>query len=149
MRIVVDTNVLVSGLLTPSGPPGVVVAQIVSGAVSVCYDGRMLAEYMDVLGRRTFPFTEALVTPLLRTIQTNGELVFPTPLPLRLSDPDDEPFLEVAIASFADYLVTGNIRHFPARARQGVKIVSPRQFIDRALRPVPPGIGAGAGACRG
>ncbi len=138
MRIVVDTNVLVSGLLTPSGPAGVVVAQIVSGAVRLCYDGRILAEYVDVLGRRTFPFTEELVAALLRAIQAKGELAFPTPLHVRLSDPDDEPFLEVAVASLADYLVTGNIRHFPASARQGVTVVSPRQFIDSALRPAAP-----------
>lgn len=144
MRIVVDTNVLVSGLLSPFGPPGVVVSQIASGVVCLCYDGRILAEYADVLYRETFPFSEASIAALLGAIQANGELVFPAPLHLRLSDPDDEPFLEVAITSLADYLVTGNTRHFPARARQGVKILSPRQFIDRALRPAAPGIGAGA-----
>ena len=66
MRIVVDTNVLVSGLLSPFGPPGVVVAQIVSGSVRLCYDGRILAEYADVLHRETFPFSEANIAALLR-----------------------------------------------------------------------------------
>ena len=134
MRIVVDTNVLVSGLLTPFGPPGVVVAQIFSGSVSLCYDGRVLAEYDDVLRRKTFSFPETNIAALLDAIQANGELVFPAPLPVRLSDPDDEPFLEVAAASLADYLVTGNVRHFPDSARQGVRIISPREFVDSGLR---------------
>ncbi len=135
MRIVVDTNVLVSGLLTPFGPPAVVVAQIVSGAVSLCYDGRILAEYADVLRREMFPFSETSIAALLGAIQANGELVFPAPSRVRLPDPDDEPFLEVAVASLTDYLVTGNVRHFPDSARQGVRIVSPRAFVDAALRP--------------
>ena len=135
MRIVADTNVLVSGLLSPFGPPGVVVAQIVSGSVSLCYDGRILAEYADVLRRETFPFSETSIAALLGALQENGELVFPAPLPVRLSDPDDEPFLEVAVASLADYLVAGNARHFPYSARPSARIVSPREFVDAGLRP--------------
>lgn len=135
MRIVVDTNVLVSGLLSPFGPPGIVVAQIVSGSVSLCYDGRILAEYADVLRRETFPFSETSITALLDAIQANGELTFAAPTSMRLPDPADEPFLEVAVASMVDYLVTGNVRHFPDSARQGVRIVSPRMFVETGLRP--------------
>jgi putative PIN family toxin of toxin-antitoxin system len=134
MRIVVDTNVLVSGLLTPFGPPGVVVAQIVSGSVSLCYDARILTEYADVLRRKAFAFSETSIAALLGAVEANGQLVLPAPLRLRLSDPDDEPFLEIAVASMADYLVTGNVRHFPDCARQGVRIVSPREFVDTGLR---------------
>ena len=133
MRIVVDTNVLVSGLLSPFGPPGVVVSQIVSGSVRLCYDGRILAEYADVLGRETFPFSETSIAALLDAIQANGELALVTPTPIRLPDPADEPFLEVAVASIVA-LVTGNTRHFPDSARRGVHIVSPRKFVDTSLR---------------
>ena len=134
MRVVADTNVLVSGLLSPFGPPGVVVAQIVSGAVSLCYDGRILAEYADVLSRETFQFSETSIAALLGAIQVNGELTYAAPTPVRLPDPADEAFLEVALASMVDYLVTGNVRHFPAGARQGVRVVSPREFVDTGLR---------------
>ena len=134
MRIVVDTNVLVSGLLSPFGAPGVVVAQIVSGSVSLCYDGRILAEYTDILRRETFLFSKMSIAALLGAIQANGELTSAAPTPVRLPDPTDESFLEVAVASVADYLVTGNVRHFPDSARQGVRIVSPRRFVDACLR---------------
>ena len=134
MRVVADTNVLVSGLLSPFGPPGVVVAQIVSGAVSLCYDGRILAEYADVLSRETFQFSETSIAALLGAIQVNGELTYAAPTPVRLPDPADEAFLEVTLASMVDYLVTGNVRHFPAGARQGVRVVSPREFVDTGLR---------------
>lgn len=134
MRVVADTNVLVSGLLSPFGPPGVVVVQIVSGSVTLCYDERILAEYADVLRRKTFPFPETSIAALLGAIQANGELISAAPTPVRLPDPADEAFLEVAVASMADYLVTGNGRHFPAGARQGVRVVSPREFVDTGLR---------------
>ena len=137
MRIVVDTNVLVSGLLSPFGPPGIVVARIAAGGVSLCYDARILAEYAEVLRRPAFPFAEEEIVALLREIPAGGELASPMPLPVRLPDPDDEPFLEVAVAALADYLVTGNVRHFPDSARHGVRVVSPREFVDAGLRSDP------------
>ncbi|MDE0448823.1 MAG: PIN domain-containing protein [Spirochaetaceae bacterium] len=54
----------------------------------------------------------------------------PVPLAVRLPDPDDEPFLEVAVAARAEYLVTGNGDHFTPDRRAGVRVVSPREFID-------------------
>ena len=67
-------------------------------------------------------------------IRAGGELVAAKPLPLRLSDPDDEPFLEVAAAAMAEFLVTGNLKHFPRDRRQGVRVVLPREFLDSGLR---------------
>ena len=65
---------------------------------------------------------------LLDQIETNGELTGARPLPTGL--PDDEVFLAVPIASRAEYLVTGNLRHYPAKNRQGVKVVSPAKFLE-------------------
>jgi len=137
MRVVVDTNVLVSGLLSPYGSPGVVVALIAAGHLTICYDARILAKYADVLGRPAFSFSPAQVEALLAQIESLGELVASSPLPVRLPDPDDEPFLEVAVASFADCLLTGNGRHYPKAARQDVAIVTPREFTDGWLRRPP------------
>ncbi len=134
MRIVVDTNVLVSGLLSPFGPPGAIVGLIAAGRLSLCYDARILAEYAGVLRRPRFPFAEEDVSALLHQLEAGGELARPMPLPVRLPDPLDEPFLEVAADALADYLITGNVRHFPALAGQGVHVVSPREFIEVGLR---------------
>ncbi len=49
MIVVVDTNVLVAGLLSPFGPPGEIVRMIVAGSLSLCFDARILSEYSDVL----------------------------------------------------------------------------------------------------
>lgn len=127
----VDTNVLVSGLLSPFGAPGVIVGRISAGAMQLCFDARMWAEYEDVLRRPAFPFAEDEVAALLTQIQALGELVAPEPLPFRLDDASDEPFLEVAHAAMVEYLVTGNLKHFPRNGWRGVRIVSPREFLDQ------------------
>lgn len=54
----------------------------------------------------------------------------PPPWPVALPDPDDEPFLAVAAAT-ASVLVTGNLRHFPVATRQGIAVLTPREFVDR------------------
>jgi uncharacterized protein len=133
VRIVLDTNVMVSGLWSPFGPPGKIVGLVAAGALPLLLDERILGEYREVLSRNEFGFDPEKVESLLLQVEATGEFVVALPLPERLPDPDDEAFLEVALAAQADFLVTGNLRHFPARVRQGVAVVSPRDFLE-ALR---------------
>lgn len=130
MKIVLDTNVLVSGLLSPFGPPADVVRLVAAGAIALGVDARILEEYRLVLARPRFGFDPERVAELLVLIDTEGVRGAPAPLRLRLPDPDDEPFLEVALSVGADALVTGNAKHFPPSRRAGVHIVSPRLFVD-------------------
>jgi uncharacterized protein len=130
VKVVVDTNVLVAGLLSPFGPPGEIVRMIASGAVSVCIDARIQTEYADVLSRPKFQFEAEQVQILLDQIRMDGLSVAGTPLENRLPDPTDEPFLEAALAGDAACLITGNSRHFPATKRQGMTVLSPAEFLD-------------------
>ena len=134
MRVVVDTNVLVSGLLSPFGAPGIIVGLIAAGRLELCYDARILTEYTDVLRRPVFPFEDEQIRALLAQIRAGGELCSCQPLANPLPDPDDEPFLGVALWSMAEFLVTGNLRHFAPACRQSVRVVSPREFLDAAFR---------------
>lgn len=130
MRLVIDTNVLVSGLLSPFRPPGVIVGWIAAERLRLCYDARMLAEYHDVLRRPAFPFAEEDVAALLASIRAVGELVVSEPIRVALDHEADRPFLEVADAAAVQFLVTGNLRHFPRGRWNNVRIVSPREFVD-------------------
>lgn len=130
----IDTNVLVSGLLSPFGSPGAIVGLITAGSLCPCHDARILAEYNDVLRRPVFPFAVEEAAALMAQIRVGGELVAAKPLPLRLPDPDDQPFLEVAAAAMAEFLVTSNMKHFSRDRRQGVHVVSLREFLDSGLR---------------
>ncbi len=134
MRIVIDTNVLVSGLLSPFGPPGIIVGMLAAGRLCPCYDARILAEFEAVLNRPAFPFRDDEVAAFMDQIRSGGELAGVEPLTFRLPDPNDVPFLEVAASAMVELLVTGNLKHFPRDSRHGVRVVSPREFLDSGLR---------------
>jgi putative PIN family toxin of toxin-antitoxin system len=131
LRIVLDTNVLVSGLLSPFGPPAEIVRMVSSGAVTLCVDARVLSEYEEVLARPRFAFDADAVAALLDYIDACGEIVVSRPSTVRLPDPDDEPFLEIAIAGAVDCLVTGNRMHFPPEARGGALVLTPAEFVEQ------------------
>ena len=130
MRLVLDTNVLVSGLLSPFGPPGDIVRLLAAGAVRACYDARILDEYREVLSRPVLRIAEDRVESLLHQVAADGVLVTAQPLAIHLPDRDDEMFLAVALAGNARCLVTGNLRHYPKPLRRHMPVVSPRDFLD-------------------
>jgi len=71
------------------------------------------------------------VRAMLEGIEWIGETVFASPLSVKLRDPDDLPFLEVAAAARADALVTGNVRHYrPVNGRHAVRVLTPRELLD-------------------
>ena len=130
MKIVLDTNVLVSGLLTPFGSSGEIVRMVSAGIFILQYDARILLEYQEVLYRPKFQFNKEQIDTLLDYVKKNGQVIPACPLQQRLPDPDDEFFLEIAIAGRAACLITGNKSHFPRQSRPGIKILSPSEFID-------------------
>lgn len=131
MRLVLDTNVLVSGLLNPLGAPGRIVDLLLAEAFVLLVDDRILGEYRDVLNRPHFGFLAADVGALLDVLANASEAVHARPLP-PLADPGDQPFLEVAAAGLADSLVTGNSRHYPTRHRpDGLRVETPAEFLRR------------------
>ena len=130
MKIVLDTNVVVSGLLQPLGPSGQIVRLVAAGELILCHDARILTEYGEVLRRERFRFDPDRVETLMQQIRADGIPIAARPLSIRLPDPDDEPFLEVALESGARYLVTGNLKHYPPPARCGIEVLAPRPFIE-------------------
>lgn len=130
MRIVLDTNVLVSGLLSPFGVCGQIVRMMVAGDFTLCVDARILLEYDEVLKRPKFGMDPDKLDAMMEFIRSASEAHGSAPLQNSLPDHDDDQFLEVAIAAGADALITGNTRHFPASCRAGVSVLSPAQFIE-------------------
>jgi uncharacterized protein len=128
MKIVLDTNVLVAGLLSPFGPCAEIVRMVSSGELTLYLDARVLSEYSEVLHRSKFRFDVDKVISILDYIEHRGHIVASSPLPDSLPDPDDQAFLEVAVAGQAACVVTGNHAHFPPKLCQGVKIFSPTDF---------------------
>ena len=129
MKIVLDTNVLVAGLLTPFNAPGEIVRMTSGGVLQLCHDARILSEYASVLHRSKFNFNSDHVDALLEQIRERGHQVSGVPLEKPLPDSDDESFLEAAIAGEAACLVTGNLKHYPHGDRQGILVLSPSDFL--------------------
>ncbi len=137
MIIVLDTNVIVSGILKPFSKAASILRLVSDGTIRLAYDLRLLSEYRDVLSRPQFNFPRDDVDAFLTQIEEEGFLVSVKPLETHLPDPDDEPFLEVAVSGKAEAIVTGNKRHFPMTGRhRGVKILSPDEFLE-SLRGQP------------
>ncbi|MFM8707868.1 MAG: putative toxin-antitoxin system toxin component, PIN family [Planctomycetia bacterium] len=128
---VFDTNVLVSGFLSPHGAPGRIVEWLRSGAVRAGLDDRIIAEYEDVLRRPEFDLPRHEVSIVLRRIHSLAAfaVVSPDHLVRGLPDADDAPFAECAIA-LACPLVSGNTRHFPSAVIGKLTVLTPRQFVD-------------------
>ena len=130
IRVVLDTNILVSALLQPQGLPARVFLTTITGTTAqLCVSGDIYAEYEEVLRRPKFNCTEAVIEHTLRTIRQNGFWVRPSEKVYACSDPDDDIFLECAQAARAHYLVTGNPKHFPTEWA-GTQILTSRRFLD-------------------
>lgn len=128
MNIVIATNVLVAGLLSPFGPCGEIIRMVSSGELTLSFDARILTEYEEVLDRPKFKFEKDKVSVLLDHIEHRGLTVAASPPPQSLPDIDDDAFLEVAIAAQVECLITGNRVHFPLELCQGVLVLSPSEF---------------------
>lgn len=124
---VLDTNVVISGLLSPHGPPGRLLDAILARKLHVVYDDRILHEYREVLARAKFQFDAERVRSFLRIMAFQIPVsAFPVK-GMKASDPDDTMFLEVAAASDGKTLVTGNTKHFPPAHRRTVRVLTPAE----------------------
>ena len=128
-RVVLDTNVIVSGLLSAEGTCARIIRLAIEEAFVVCVDDRILAEYGRVLRRPKLQIDQEEAEGLLEILREICEVITPMPMPMRLPDESDVPFLEVAAACDA-VLVTGNLRHFPRERAHGARIITPTEFLD-------------------
>ena len=129
IKVVLDTNVLVSALLNPQGPSGQILDLILSGEVYICLDERIRYEYRDVLTRAKFGFDAADIDDIFAFLEDDCLNVAAKPLALKFTDPADEKFLEVAVAAKAKYLITGNLKHYPHYLKT-ISIIPPAKFIS-------------------
>jgi putative PIN family toxin of toxin-antitoxin system len=131
VRIVLDTNVVVSALLVGGSVPAQVLELAIGRRCTLVVDHRIVAEYRAVLERGVFPFSDALRSDFFAVV-ARSEWITAEPLGLRLTDPGDRPFLETAVSGAVDALVTGNVKHFRVReGRLAIPILTPRAFLER------------------
>ena len=125
-QAVIDTNVLVSATIKPSGPPGQVVAAMRRGELLPVISRAVFAEYVDVLNRPKFGFRREVIDNVLTMIEDIGPMLEPPQIDSAdLADPDDAPF--IALARYARCpVITGNVKHFPPKV--GV-VLTPAEWV--------------------
>jgi putative PIN family toxin of toxin-antitoxin system len=131
LRLVLDTNVLVSAALKPKGLQGTTLSLALTKPARLFCSPAIMAEYRDVLARPELPIRKGTRLQLLQLIRNRSYLTKGTHRLEICSDPDDNRFLEVADRAGADYLITGNQRHFPAFWKK-TKIITSREFVALA-----------------
>lgn len=135
MRVVLDTNILVSACWNPAGLEAQLTNLAVTGQITACVTSEILAEYREVLARPKLAALNAQALEILGALDRTAILIETTARIKASLDDDDNRFLECAEAARADYLITGNLRHYPAT--WGVtRILNARTFFD--LPNIPP-----------
>lgn len=127
MRLwVIDTNIVVSGLLNPHGASARVLDAVLDGRVKLVYDARILAEYRDVLHRPRLKLAPEKITAFLSGLQSQM-IVTPSPLAAAGPDADDIVFVEAALATSDKTIVTGNLADYPPEILHGARVLTPAQ----------------------
>jgi len=129
-RLVLDTNVLVSGMINAFGAPGRIIDLVRERHVEPVADDRILAEYRDVVNRPKFRryFAAQEARDIAAFLEHNTHYIVPTVHVSDLPDPDDAPFLEVALTAGVP-LVTGNTEDFPSDRRRSAEVLTPALYL--------------------
>ena len=131
VRLVIDTNVLISAAIHPAGLQRTVLLLAVTKPARLYVSRSILEEYADVLARPELRIRKGLRQQLLQLLKNQSYTVEPSRRLEVAKDTDDNIFLECADAARADYLVTGNQKHFPTFWKK-TKIITSREFISLA-----------------
>lgn len=133
MKIVIDTNVLVSGLIKPGSPPELILLLVLNDQVNLYISGDIFQEYGHVLSRGKFGkyLNPKRIKTFLSEIKERAVEINPqTAVHLIKEDPADNKFLECALEAKADFFITGNKRHFPFKKFHETRIVTPAEFLS-------------------
>jgi putative PIN family toxin of toxin-antitoxin system len=122
---------LVSALLAPNGNEALILLAVSQGLLLPCMSQSIVAEYEEVLIRPKFSFAPEHVTALLAMLGHRGEIFRPGGSQVVSSDPADTKFIQCAIAGQAEFIITGNKRHFPDSPYGTAHVVNAAELLNR------------------
>jgi putative PIN family toxin of toxin-antitoxin system len=129
LRLVIDTNVVISAAIKPESLQRTTFLLAITKPARLYVSRPILEEYAEVLSRPELHIRKGLRQQLLQLIKNHSHIVTPSRRLEVAGDPDDNRFLECADSAKADYLVTGNQKHFPIFWKK-TKVITPREFIS-------------------
>jgi len=133
MRIILDTNVFISGIFF-AGPPYQIVKAWRDGRVQLLVSPSILDEYQRIGTELALQFRDIDLKPFLDLLTVQAEIVFaPTLPPAIADDPSDNKFLEAAVAGNASHIISGDKHLLKLSEFQGIQILKPKEFVQRYL----------------
>jgi putative PIN family toxin of toxin-antitoxin system len=134
VRIVLDTNVFISGIFF-SGPPFQILKAWRNEKIHLVISQEILEEYQRVGEILSVQFPGVDLSPILDLVQLKSEFVTPQSLPEKVcEDPDDDKFLACAMAGKTKLIISGDKKLLKVSNYRGIKIVTPRKFVDEYLK---------------
>jgi len=127
VKLVLDTNIMVSAFINPEGKPSIILKMILSRRLELVYNAAILSEYENVLLRPKFSnkINSEDIRKLINLIKTLGYSFDPVPSKIKFLDESDRIFYDTANES-GSILITGNIKHFPKKSF----IMIPADFLQ-------------------
>lgn len=129
MKIVIDTNVLLSALLTPNRKASLILDKVIDGNIEIYYNEKIIGEYKEVLSRKKFGIPKAKIKELISFIRMKGIFVFEyNESKTEFIDKMDKIFYDIALSKDS-IVVTGNLKHFPKHK----KVMSVDEFYKKII----------------
>ncbi len=133
MRVILDTNVFISGIFF-SGPPYQILKAWHEGKLHLALSPEILDEYRRVAESLVEQFPAIDVGPILELLTITAEMFSAQDLPESVCvDPDDDKFLACALASKSKIIVSGDRHLLQVSGFRGIRVVRPREFVDEYL----------------
>lgn len=134
MKIILDTNVLISGIFF-SGPPAEILKAWQNGDIQLILSSEIADEYIRVAKILAVGFTGIDINPILTLIITHSEIIQASPLSHQVcEDPDDDKFLACAIGSNSKIIISGDKHLLKLSGYRGIHILTPRSFVAQYLK---------------
>jgi len=132
VRLVIDTNIFISSFFNPNGNPKRVIDLWKNGKITICITEEILEEYVKVLARLGFS-NEPELEELVGLFKKKNNIIYIASTPkfnLIKDDPDDDKFIECAVAARAQYIISGDKHLLNLKAFQNITVISPSEFLN-------------------
>ena len=133
MRVVLDTNVFISGIFF-NGPPSQILRAWHSKRLQTVLSKQILIEYQRVADELTVKYPQIKIMPIIELVTIHAQFIDTTGIKISVcEDPDDDKFIECAIAGNCDIIISGDRHLLKIGEYRGVRIIKPREFMEKYL----------------
>ena len=133
MRIILDTNVFISGIFF-SGPPSQILKEWQTKSFQIALSEEIFSEYQRVADELSYNYPQVDIAPIIELVTVHGQLIDTKGIDISIcEDPDDDKFIECAIAGKCDIIVSGDKHLLKLSGYKGIKILTPREFVEQYL----------------